>query len=111
EPVGAYVNDSVGVLAMPSLCLLDGDRAREAIYPYMRMFTKALRVDEYAYRDEVAALADRTDEMKFMTEESAGVIIGDPDECIEQIERYAELGITEVMFGIDGVPHELVVES
>lgn len=111
EPVGGFVTDSVGVLAMPSLCLEDGNKARTEIYPYLRMFTKALRVDQYAYREELEALAGREDEMSFMTEESAGVVIGDPDECIQQIERYRELGITEVTFGIDGVPHGLIVES
>lgn len=111
EPVGAYVNDSVGVLSMPSLCLEDGALAREKVYPYMRMFTKALRVDEYAYRNEIESLANSTDEMKFMTEESAGCVIGDPDDCIRQIEKYREIGITEVTLGIDGVPHDTVVES
>lgn len=111
EPVGGYVTDSAGVLAIPSLCLEDGKRAREQAYPYVRMFTKALRVDQYAFRDEIEAIGARADEMDFMTQESAGVVIGDPDECIEQIERYREIGIKEVTLGIDGVPHELIVES
>lgn len=111
EPVGASVNDSVGVLAIPSLCLEDSALARERIYPYVRMFTKALRADQYAFRNEIEAIAGRADELDFMIQESAGVIIGDPDECIEQIERYYELGITEITLGMDGVPHDLIVES
>ena len=41
------------------------------------------------------------------------VIVGDPDRCREAVERYAELGTTDLMlqFAMPTIPPELAAES
>jgi alkanesulfonate monooxygenase SsuD/methylene tetrahydromethanopterin reductase-like flavin-dependent oxidoreductase (luciferase family) len=47
----------------------------------------------------------------FMLNESAGFIVGDPDECIRQVQRYADLGIDTLLLRIDSIPHETIMKT
>ena len=43
--------------------------------------------------------------------QSGSAVIGDPTDCIRQLKRYDDMGIDEVILGIDGMPHEKVMQS
>ena len=75
--------------------------AKNALGAYERL--SQLSTD-YAYMGAVKDV-DFHDQ-DFMLQESAGFIVGDPAECIRQVQRYADLGIDTLLMRIDSIPHE-----
>ena len=47
----------------------------------------------------------------YLLNESAGFVVGDPDECIRQIRVFEELGIETLVMRIDSLPHEQLLRS
>ncbi|MGB3482128.1 MAG: LLM class flavin-dependent oxidoreductase [Mycobacterium sp.] len=64
---------------------------------------------DYQYMGAVKHL-DFRDE-RYMFEESAGFIVGDPDECAAQVQRFADLGADSIVMRIDGLPHRELMKS
>ena len=64
---------------------------------------------DYAYMGAVKDI-DLTDQ-QYMLEESAGFIVGDPDVCIAQVQRFADLGVDAIAMRIDGLPHKELMSS
>jgi alkanesulfonate monooxygenase SsuD/methylene tetrahydromethanopterin reductase-like flavin-dependent oxidoreductase (luciferase family) len=80
--------------------------AKNALGAYERL--SQLSTD-YAYMGAVKDV-DFHDQ-DFMLEESAGFIVGDPAECIRQVQRYADLGIDTLLMRIDSIPHEKIMRT
>jgi alkanesulfonate monooxygenase SsuD/methylene tetrahydromethanopterin reductase-like flavin-dependent oxidoreductase (luciferase family) len=87
--------------AMPSV-----EYARLAVGAYERL--SKLSAD-YAYMGAVKDV--RFDDLDWMLNESGNFIIGDPDECIRQLEVVRELGVDTVLLRIDSLPHEQLLRS
>ncbi|MBM7242547.1 LLM class flavin-dependent oxidoreductase [Rhodococcus fascians] len=64
---------------------------------------------DYQYMGAVKDL-DFHDE-RYMLEDSAGFIVGDPDDCIAQVQRFADLGVDSLVMRIDGLPHRELMKS
>jgi alkanesulfonate monooxygenase SsuD/methylene tetrahydromethanopterin reductase-like flavin-dependent oxidoreductase (luciferase family) len=48
---------------------------------------------------------------KYLLEESSGFIVGDPEQCIKQVQRFADLGADALVMRIDGLPHKELMKS
>jgi alkanesulfonate monooxygenase SsuD/methylene tetrahydromethanopterin reductase-like flavin-dependent oxidoreductase (luciferase family) len=48
---------------------------------------------------------------RYMFEDSAGFIVGDPDDCVAQVQRYVDLGADALVMRIDGLPHDELMKS
>lgn len=64
---------------------------------------------DYQYMGAVKHL-DFDDE-GYMFEDSSGFIVGDPDDCIAQVQRFADLGVDSLVMRIDGLPHKELMKS
>lgn len=62
----------------------------------------------YGYMAQAETMASNITDPSWLFEESGTVVCGSPDTCIRQIQRYIDLGATEIMLRIDGMPHEKV---
>lgn len=65
--------------------------------------------EDYAYMGAVKDV-DFYDK-DFMLNESAGFIVGDPEECIRQTQKYADLGIDTLYLRIDSLPHDVILKT
>ena len=48
---------------------------------------------------------------RYLLEDSTGFIVGDPEQCIKQVQRFADLGADALVMRIDGLPHKELVKS
>lgn len=64
---------------------------------------------DYAYMGAVSKVD--FDDREFMLNESAGFIVGDPAECIRQVQKYADLGIDTLLLRIDSIPHDVIMKT
>lgn len=62
----------------------------------------------YGYLAQAEEMAEKIKDPSWLFEESGTVVCGSPETCIRQIQRYIDLGATEIMLRIDGIPHEKV---
>ena len=76
-------------------------------YPKLAQFSK-----DYAYMaDGQEALHRAATDWDYLIEESASVVCGSPDTVIRQLERYVDLGIDEILFHLDSVPHHEIMKA
>ncbi len=121
KPVGAYITNSAGVLVIPAHCAETPEEARQEIEGRAAAFTALVDVvypelaktsPDYAYMGEVAEkVRSKIKDMDYLIEESAGVIIGDPEDCVRQIKKFEAIGVQEILFGMDGIPHDKIMKS
>ena len=64
---------------------------------------------DYQYMGAVRNV-DFNDE-RYMFEDSSGFIVGDPDDCAAQVQRFADLGADAIVMRIDGLPHRELMKS
>jgi alkanesulfonate monooxygenase SsuD/methylene tetrahydromethanopterin reductase-like flavin-dependent oxidoreductase (luciferase family) len=64
---------------------------------------------DYAYMGAVKNV-DLSDQ-RYMLEDSAGFIVGDPEACIAQVKRFADMGADAIAMRIDGLPHRELMKS
>ena len=64
---------------------------------------------DYAYMGAVKDV-DFSDE-RYMIEDSTGFIVGDPDDCVAQVQRFADAGADALVMRIDGLPHKELMKS
>lgn len=48
---------------------------------------------------------------KYLLEDSTGFIVGDPEQCIRQVQRFVDLGADALVMRIDGLPHKELMKS
>lgn len=51
------------------------------------------------------------DDERYLFEDSSGFIVGDPDDCVAQVQRFADLGADAIVMRIDGLPHRELMKS
>lgn len=67
---------------------------------------------DYAYMQQIADIvAEKGSDLDYMLNESASLVIGDPDDFIRNVEKYRAVGVDEVWFRIDSLPHEKLMQS
>ena len=140
EPVGAFVNDKIMAIA-PLLCLEDGDEAR-AIYsrqpvgvtPHFSVYFDT--IPDFAKRLEDEARPMSQTRIRELIEEASrdpsiqgpfargevsadflnenGICVGDPDEVAATVQRFADIGLDQlVLIPVVGweTPHAKSLES
>lgn len=66
---------------------------------------------EYSYINRMKDLEAHKDDVEYLIDASPTLLIGDPDDVIERIKRYEELGIDEVILKIDNYGHAANMRS
>lgn len=100
-----------------AICLDTMDEALEHVGPAVEYAKNALGAydrlsklsQDYAYMGAVTGVDFH--DRKFMLNESAGFIVGDPAECIRQVQRYKDLGIDTLLLRIDSIPHHVIMKT
>lgn len=121
EPMGAYVTNSYGILVLPGHCAETRQKALQQVRDRALSFASIVGVlyaemgktsSDYSYMEEVVEqVRDKLQDLDYLVEESAEVIAGDPNDCVRQIKRFADLGADEIILGIDGLPHDQLMQS
>lgn len=119
EPAGEYVNDNV-MIANGLVCLEDGQEARRVVCEQMQLsYLQSLVFkyhDTFPKPDEVPPYPTIIPEPTLEDVEeriAAGFLLcGDPDEVLEQVKRYEEIGCDQVSFGLPiQLSHENCLET
>jgi len=106
EPVGDYVNDNVMVTTQ-MLCLEDGRKARQLacnmassyhqslVFRYLDTFPKPPFIPAWPEVLPEPTLEDME------TRIAKGLVaVGTPDECVKNVQRYADIGADQLTFGM-----------
>jgi alkanesulfonate monooxygenase SsuD/methylene tetrahydromethanopterin reductase-like flavin-dependent oxidoreductase (luciferase family) len=118
EPVGDYVNDNV-MIANGLICLEDGQLARKTA---TKMGLSYLQSLTFRYHDTFPkpegfpkwpeVIPEPTLEDIEARIEAGFLLCGDPDEVLQQVRRYEEIGCDQVSFGFPlGMTHEHAMET
>jgi len=106
EPVGAYVNDNVACVTQ-LVCLEDRKQARKEalqmgsgyhtslVFRYLDTFPRPAGVPQWP-----TLIPDPTPEQLEERIASGQRIVGDPDECAVAVQKYADIGCDQIIFGI-----------
>jgi alkanesulfonate monooxygenase SsuD/methylene tetrahydromethanopterin reductase-like flavin-dependent oxidoreductase (luciferase family) len=65
----------------------------------------------YQYLERMEDLVDHKDDIDYLIDHSPTMLIGDPDEVIQRIKQYQDLGFDEVILKIDGYGHEATMRG
>lgn len=93
----------------------------EEAYDWAKTLTETTILSTGAY-DKLAKLSKDYEYMgavndvdfhdeKYLLEESSGFIVGDPEQCIAQVQRFADMGVDTLVMRIDGLPHKELMKS
>jgi alkanesulfonate monooxygenase SsuD/methylene tetrahydromethanopterin reductase-like flavin-dependent oxidoreductase (luciferase family) len=64
---------------------------------------------DYAY---MGAIKDVDfDDEEYLFERSQGFIVGDPEHCVEHVQRYADMGVEALVLRVDSLPHDQLMRS
>jgi alkanesulfonate monooxygenase SsuD/methylene tetrahydromethanopterin reductase-like flavin-dependent oxidoreductase (luciferase family) len=75
-------------------------------YPRLAKLAKS-----YEYMGALAAVADKINDLDYLIHDSGAAVIGSPESCIQQIERFKQAGADEVLLRIDSVPHDKIMKA
>ena len=64
---------------------------------------------DYAYMGAVRDVD--FDDVDYMFDRSQGFLVGDPEHCIEHVQRYADMGVESLVLRVDSLPHEQLMRS
>jgi alkanesulfonate monooxygenase SsuD/methylene tetrahydromethanopterin reductase-like flavin-dependent oxidoreductase (luciferase family) len=119
EPIGDYVNDNVACVTA-LVCDEDGRKAREVacgmgtgyhtslVFRYLDTFPKPAGVPDWPQRIPEPTPAQMDERIA-----SGQRIVGDPDECAAAVQKYADVGCDQIIFGVlaSTQPQETAVHS
>ncbi len=108
EPVGEYVNDNIAITTS-FMCLEDRDEARNhmahsgngrqqtLVFHYLDTFPRPPFVPEWP-----TEIPDPTPEAIEKGFQSGAAIVGTPDDCAEGIQKWADIGVDQLIMGPSG---------
>ncbi len=119
EPIGDYINDNVACVSRV-MCMEDGDRARELVTGMGSGYYQSLvfhYLDSIPKPEGVPVWPDLVseptlDEVKWQADKGI-IVAGDPDECSAAVQKYADIGADQIIFGVlnNTLPVDVAVES
>jgi len=115
EPYAGVVNDRFSVYCLAH-CAETTEQAREDARAPMLAYLKGV-VD--LYEDTLKSTGSGLDFSETrktisdfdLLDSSDNVLVGDPPTLVEKIKRYESLGVQEMFFRMEGLPHEKVMNS
>ena len=109
-----------GVLISGLICAEDSKTARvefEPIVEYVKLAVNAYdrlatTSDDYAYMKDIKDHVDsRGEDVDYLIRDSASFIVGDPDDCIDQVRVFAEHGVDDLWLRVDSLSHEQILRT
>jgi alkanesulfonate monooxygenase SsuD/methylene tetrahydromethanopterin reductase-like flavin-dependent oxidoreductase (luciferase family) len=106
QPIGGYVNDNV-VCVTQLVCMENGKQARETaltmgsgyhtslVFRYLDTFPRPAGIPEWP-----KLIPEPTPEQLEERIASGQRIVGTPDECAKSVQQYADIGCSQLVFGI-----------
>lgn len=100
-----------------AICMDTMDEALSHVTPAIEYAKNALGAydrlsklsSDYAYMGAVNGVDFH--DRDFMLNDSAGFVVGDPAECIKQVQKFADLGIDTLLLRIDSIPHHVIMKT
>jgi alkanesulfonate monooxygenase SsuD/methylene tetrahydromethanopterin reductase-like flavin-dependent oxidoreductase (luciferase family) len=84
--------------------------AREATLAYfgfiLELYRKLGQKPSYEYMQDIDALAEHQDDMEYMMAATPSIMVGTPDDFVEQLLDLERRGVDEVLLRVDGFGHE-----
>lgn len=128
EAEGRHVNNSAGVLLYTGHCTETREQAYEELWPIFQHYlpsalssvrnmakygkTFAYMEDMAKRTEEIMAKADGSPGFfRDLVDSTASFVMGTPDDCIEQIQRFADMGLDEIWVRIDTLPHDRLMKG
>lgn len=126
---GQHCYRNVGSLIFVAHCAETREQAFKEAMPIFRDYlpsvvsslaNMAKYSESYAYMAEVAEQVEKvvassrsgqTAALESLIDSTATIVVGDPDDCIEQIGRFASIGIDDMILRLDTVPHGQLMKS
>ena len=116
DPVGGFVNDNVAIVSQ-FLCLPDGDEARDwvtrggtayhnsLLFRYLDTFPRPKGIPPWP---EILPEPTRAEIDKRI--EANVSVVGNPDECIEALQKFETVGCDQILMGPSSTtwPHEVM---
>ena len=110
EPIGAFVNDNL-MSCVSAYVAEDSQKAKES---YVNAKTNYFLSQVYRYHDTFPrpewipawpeALPEATIEQAELAAAYGGLVLGDPDEALEQCKKWESTGVDQLVFGIGPAP-------
>lgn len=110
EPIGSFVNDNL-MSCVSAYVAEDSQKAKES---YVNARTSYFLSQVYRYHDTFPApewmpkwpdvLPDATIEEADVAAQYGGVVLGDPDQALEQCKKWEATGVDQLVFGIGPAP-------
>ncbi|ANS31952.1 hypothetical protein R1CP_36730 (plasmid) [Rhodococcus opacus] len=122
NPVGKYVVKSAASSVMTARCAKTNDEALAHAEDDLLMFAQMIINDVYVQLAErspeqyggftrFAELREHADDAAWLRECGPTVLVGDPEHCVQQVQRTAEMGADEIILRIDGGTHDEIMQS
>lgn len=126
---GRHCNYSVGTLIFVAHCADTREQAYAEALPIFRDYLPSIvsslknmgkHSQSYAYMSEVADTVDKViaesasgsdSAIRNLIDSTATIVLGDPVDCIEQIERFRQIGVNDLILRLDTVPHSMLMHS
>ena len=119
EPLGQFVNDNI-MMTNAVVCVADGKRAREIalssgrgyLNTMVNLYHSTMPPQPGAVKWPGRPRAIRNEEELDFAIEAGYLLCGNPDQVLEQIAKYQEVGTDQLVFGIpnEGFEHDEVIE-
>jgi alkanesulfonate monooxygenase SsuD/methylene tetrahydromethanopterin reductase-like flavin-dependent oxidoreductase (luciferase family) len=108
------VNNYFGVYVASAYCAESRQEAvevaREATLAYfgfiLELYRKLGQKPSYEYMQDIDALAEHQDDMEYMMAATPSIMVGTPDDFVEQLLDLERRGVDEVLLRVDGFGHE-----
>jgi alkanesulfonate monooxygenase SsuD/methylene tetrahydromethanopterin reductase-like flavin-dependent oxidoreductase (luciferase family) len=119
EPVGAYVNNNV-MITTQMLCLEDGGRAREVVRNIDQAYHSSLvfrYLDTFPRPPGIPVwpelIPEQSAEMLENSISKGAIAVGDPEEVVRAVKRFADTGADQLSFGMlsSAMPIEVCEEA
>ena len=115
EPIGPWVNDSLGMISTAVACAPTREEAAEVGGPIAFRWMEAMlhlytvlaeKAPDYAYLANITKLKDRIRDLDYLIDSSPYITIGTPEFFVERARRLHEMGADEWILRVDGLGHE-----
>ncbi|MGD9734288.1 MAG: LLM class flavin-dependent oxidoreductase [Solirubrobacterales bacterium] len=112
-------NDYFGIFVPSAYCAETREEAvetaRETTLEYFKfivdIYKRLAQKPSYEYMNHLADLEEHQDDIDFLMEATPSIIVGTPDELVEQFRDLERRGVDEVLLRVDGFGHEQHMKS
>jgi alkanesulfonate monooxygenase SsuD/methylene tetrahydromethanopterin reductase-like flavin-dependent oxidoreductase (luciferase family) len=121
KPVaGSYLNNYVGFFVAVAHCAEQMDQSRREAARVTKTFMDLViwlysklgeSSPDYAYLGQIREIEKRKDDLDFVVDSTPYFMVGTPDYLVQRLRRLEQMGVTEVLLRIDGMGHDLNMQS